>query len=376
MKVLRLDSAAEAARAGWDDLVEEGDLYYSAAWLAYLEQLYPGTQHLLIAVDSDGGIIAGLTCHTLPGDVRPLNDPLTVLTDGCGIASDAERKIRARLGPALLLGGRNAGTGRILVADHRGATSAGLALLAAAEDLARELGCRSVGINYALDTDNATRMLCAAAGYAEYRSGAYSRQDLRGHADVPQYLASLKGSHRKQVRVDRAGLDGSGWTFGLARLEPVHIGEILDLNMSNLEKYGAKSSRDSLRRLHGLALDVLPDRHVVSLARNPHGQLGGFAIFTLAGRNMYGRQGGFDYHLIGNLPVYFETVFYSPMDYAIRHRLDAIHQAVTGESTKSLRGFTQIPTWGYIRPLAAAHGLHPLFESPLPAGPVAGMTES
>jgi predicted N-acyltransferase len=87
--------------------------------------------------------------------------------------------------------------------------------------------------------------------------------------------------------------------------------------------------------------------HVVTA--RAEGVLRGYAAFIRMNNVLYSRDTGYDYTWKKGLPLYFEVVFYSPIELAMRYRCRMIDYSYGSDETKASRGCDLHPRLGYVK---------------------------
>jgi hypothetical protein len=247
--------------------------------------------------------------------------------------------------PGWLLGGRR--PGHSWIATSEGSEFSGTARVAVvreATDTLRRAGARTLLAPYVSDTRDGAAF--AASGYRAVPS--YSRWEL----DVPRggfedYVARLSSNGRKNVRRERRALERAGVVTSVVPLGEADLDEIVDLEVLGYERYASDFSRREAMGLHAAVQRHLPGSAWVALCRDGAGVLLAFAAMVVAGERGYLRQGGVDHERAGDLPVYFETTFYAPVEFAQRSGVTTLDLSITADEGKRSRGCREVRTTAY-----------------------------
>lgn len=358
LTIERAATAAELRAAGWDDLAGPGDLYLSADWLRLLETLQVGRPGYLLGRDARSSrLVAGLACYRLEAastasPFTRLDRFLLALPAIPGAIDHAEAEERAAsLLPTLLCGGRQIGLSRLLTAPAEpGRRPERVArMIAAAEELARGQGARSLAFLYVEGDDVALRTELAAAGFRELPSYGNHVLDVRW-ADFDGYLATLSGQRRHAVRRERRRLRNAGVDVSVRRLEQEDVPVLVELEAALAGRHGSARSRAQLRASLDAIAGRMPERSLLVLAR--HGGVArGFALFIRWQNELYARHTGFDYAFQGKLPLYFEVLFYEVAARAPALGLSRVYYGVTSGQAKLSRGCRPVPQLACVRAL-------------------------
>ncbi len=77
----------------------------------------------------------------------------------------------------------------------------------------------------------------------------------------------------------------------------------------------------------------------------------GFALVLRHQDRWYARQAGFDYEFKGNLPLYFEVVFYRLIELAAAAGVRVIHYGLGSRDAKQSRGCLSCAQYCFVLPL-------------------------
>ncbi|PCG84639.1 hypothetical protein CIB93_18310 [Streptomyces sp. WZ.A104] len=370
MAVRTYGTMAEAREAGWDELSPSWDLFHSADWLSLESEQTNLPPRFHLAGEEGCRPEAALAGFPLDEASEPwpfmrVDRTLAMLADRYGIPAPDGALAPERLLPSYLCGSRRVPDTLLLTAGY-GGTDRRRAhtgeLVAAAEEEARTQGSRSVAFLYVGEADPLREVL-RERGYAEFPTARYATLHLP-KPGFDAYLKTLPGVRRRKVVKERRLLDGSGLEYAVRPLTGDLIPELVPLMIKHGAKYGHAYTEEQLTRT--LELHV---RHCGSMlhactARSADGVLRGFSAFVQRGSRLYLRQTGYDYDWLGKLPLYFELIFYRPIEYAAGAGVTAVDYAVESEQTKLSRGCTLEQRYGYLKLFDASRQaeLEPLLE--------------
>jgi predicted N-acyltransferase len=212
------------------------------------------------------------------------------------------------------------------------------AVLDAAERDAGRAGLRSMSFLYVSRQDRNLAAALRRRGYRSFPTGRYAWLDVPAEG-FPGYLDSLPADRRRKVERERQRCADAGVTVRQRRPDADLLPRLAGLEMHLMRKYGTPwSAEASLRTLTATA-GRFGDRARVFVTEVA-GELAGFALFVEHRGHWYGRQTGYDYDVQGDLPLYFETVFYRPLQDAAAHGIRRIHFGLGSEEAKSFRNCT------------------------------------
>lgn len=334
--------------SAWDSLTGPGDLFLTRSWLKVVDNVTATPKWYISAHDETG--LAGATTAVIGTVESPwvLGRPDTVLQASARDGRPGAAELAAEwldpstaILPTAVLGGRHMGHSRVLLAERIRDQSDDAArimdqILAAAEAEARERGCRSASLPFVDVSDHLLSTVLASRGYRSHESGRYYYLDLP-HEGFDAYLSRF-GSHRRQrIRADRRRIADAGVAVRHAPLAEFDIDHLAALETQLLRKYG--HIWDPARSRHGLSqmLEVFGDAAVVDCAIQKN-QVVGFGASVSWRGELFPRHAGFDYGRQGNLPLYFETLYYALVDRAARSGLYRANYGMGSEEAKASRG--------------------------------------
>ncbi len=322
-----------------------GEAYYAATpWLLAAERTAPagGCRYLTVR-DADTGALRALTV----GHVLAADSPFAFSRPDAVF----ERRDPASLLPSLTLGGRNPSHSQVVVGrtlPPEVAAAARRAVLDLAEDAARVAGCRSLAVLYVDGSDPLDGML-AGAGWERTGSGPAAVLEVVG-TSFDDYLAGLPARRRETVRRDLRRCAAAGTEVVVRPLVESLVPDLISLETNLYAKYGTPYRPDVMLRLYG-SLAVAEPRSAYVVLTTVAGGLAGFALFFHWRDVIHARSTGYDYAVTRDVPVYFQTLYYALIEYAIRHDVRQIRYSTGLVEVKLSRGCTAMPQTAYVRDL-------------------------
>lgn len=384
MTSIVLPSIQDARQYGYDSLPDPDDLYHSPEWLAMDESIGIATPFSVISVPEGGARAAraatwGLVVEdTAFWPFMRIDHVLATLLDERQIVrTPATERMLAALMPNAYLGALRGGTTRLPVrADPDGpqALRAIEEVLAGTEEMARSAGVRSVAFFYVPPEDLTLRRALVQRGYTEFgpnHNVAVLR--VRGQT-FDDYLGGFGKRRRDSIRWERRKIAAAGVQIGCEELTSDLSRQMLPLEAQLYAKYGHHVYPEEMARiLHASVIKKYGGSAPVITARAA-GVLRGYAAFIQVNKALYSRDTGYDYTWPERLPLYFEVLFYSAIELAMKSGVREIHYSYGSEDTKVSRGCDLRPRLGYLKALdndAAAElaRLGPVLARPEAADP-------
>jgi hypothetical protein len=351
-------TAAGAERLGWDELRDPDDFFLSTRWLRVLAATVDVPLRYLVAARGDTGQ-AGLATALLDQSAPwLLGRPDTLLEHSlrqrwAGAANCAARLAGPPAGllPSLVCGGRHLGRTRAVYRPDT--TTAELAgLVAAAEDLARAGGARSVAFPYVDARDSRLREVLAGRGYLSHGSGSYSWLPVPA-GGLPAWLGTVSAHRQRRIRAERRRLAAAGIEVRIEPLTAAAIPRLATLEAALFGKYGIPGwSAARSEAVLWQVLDALGPDAQLSVARGD-GQVRGFGLLLRDRDQWHAHRAGFDYpyQRRHRLPVYFEVIYYHPVAAAPAEGIRTIHYGIGSEAVKRSRGCAASDQYAYLLPL-------------------------
>ncbi|MGW1022871.1 GNAT family N-acetyltransferase [Streptomyces sp. NPDC002577] len=357
--------AADLPHDAWPALLRPEDLFLGARWLEVAERTARADMRYFL-LEHGGTTVAGLAT-ALADTSAPwvLGRPDTLLEASAAAGRPGAREVLARLSgppadrllPTLVCGGRHMGRSRVPRLTGTGRAEV-TALVARAEEHARARGARSVAYPFVEESDEVLRHVLDERGYLSHVSGLYSSLTVKpGGFDA--YLDCVPSPRRRRgVRDDRRRIAEAGVTLRLAPLSAELIPRLGELEAQLMAKYDVAWTAAQTEQVLRETLDTFGANARTVLAE-ADGEIRGFCTLLSFRGHWYARQGGFDYAYQQHahrqkLPLYFETVYYFPVEAAARLGIEAIHYGLGSEEAKRSRGCTAETQYAYLLPLEEA----------------------
>lgn len=163
----------------------------------------------------------------------------------------------------------------------------------------------------------------------------------QGYRDFDDFLDTLLGKKRKNIRQERERVRRQGWQFRRVRGVEVQAAELELLHQCYVQTFLDKGntpalSRDTLQRWL-----AAPELGAVLVLAERDGQPRAMALLFSGGGRLYGRYWG----SLEDAPgLHFETCYYQGIEHAIADGLAVFEPGAQGEH-KLARGFVPVPTW-------------------------------
>jgi uncharacterized protein len=350
-----VDAAADVPDGAWDALLGPDDLFLSARWLRVVEGT-AGVPVGYLLQDTTQGITGGLATAVAHESVPWLSGRPDTLLERCvreKLPGAAEVRgalppdLTATLMPALVCGGRHLGRTRVLMRDDMADAAARLHdIVEAAERLGRERGARCAAFLYVDERDSALREVLGERGYVSHLSGYYSWLPVPP-SGLAGYLDTLSAHRARRIRAERRHVKAAGVGTSIEPLSSGLIPRMAELETALLNKYGMAWSPEQSASIFGRILDVFGGDAVVSTARLG-GALLGFGLLLRHGDQWYAHRAGFDYAARGSLPLYFEVLYYHPIEVAAAVGITTIHYGTGSAEAKRSRGCLAAEQFAYV----------------------------
>jgi len=184
------------------------------------------------------------------------------------------------------------------------------------------------------------------------RTGNQFHWTNHDYRDFDEFLAGLTSKRRKQIRRERRQVNEAGVTVRMvegAELAPRHWDAMYDFYRNTVRERGAMPYLS--REFFGHLAEHMAAQTVIAAAHDPGGEMVAGALYLKGSHTLYGRYWGASVFYEG---LHFETCYYQPIDYCVRHGLRRFEAGAQGEH-KLNRGLVPTPTY-------SAHWLaHPQF---------------
>jgi hypothetical protein len=342
----------------WELLDPSAPLPATAASLRAAEGRVPGEQ-LTFLIRENGSPVAGLygtvTTNVKPYEMFNLHQVVTG-TDSIFPWSDESRRERAALGAGRIPASWEPSL--IVMYPSYACLPVGPAaeveiyvesLVAAAVDWARDAGMRSVAFLYVSAQPN---LLSAVLRRTEFYRIPLSYNSILGitGSTFDDYLRALPAKRRRMIRWERRQLESSEITFSLRPL-PDCLDDVVRLRCALVRKYRGEVDDQSERQRLLHITKLLSDFEVGVFCAEYRHEVLGFSLF-------HGHQGvwypywtGTDYDHPRHRLVYFETLFYRPIQVAAASGVRAIEYGHGSWPVKRSRGCELVPLDGWVLPL-------------------------
>lgn len=353
---------AHVSRDWWDSLVHPS-AYLSYDWLRSRSGTIDGQPRFVGVSGGAGDPVLAFPAYLTDGSSHPGYDPARLLTvddlpdDDVQVEEGAPAAL-ADLRAALRSGA--VGKGLVVAAPGRmggvsyaanlspGARRDALTLAAAeVESQAADAGTRTVCWAYFVEgADDVLDQVLLERNYTRVVIGADCYLPLRWN-DFDEYLGSFRSRRRWAIRRELAAVDEAGVSI------VVHGPDVLDEELAALElqwrqKYGRQATLDQTMRDYRALREHIGGALHVFVARQG-GRAVGFTTFIENDGVWWARFPGFDYSTGHQLYLYFNLLFYHPIQAAMARRVKAISYSISSYETKVSRGCSLRHLLAYVR---------------------------
>lgn len=357
MMIRIYECAEQLDAAAWEAMAGNVDVALSHAGIRLAEQTAGVEMRYIVATAEDGSWVGGLPVALATSDSRwVLGRPDALLERARRDNEPVPPSVLDHFGespsallPSLLVGGRHMGNSGMLLAETAPVGTAA-ALLAAAEDIALQLGAHSTSAVFVSEGDKPFADALKTAGYAPFGTNRYSSMTLPS-GGFDGWLATFPKKKRWKIRDERRRISSAGFRSETILMADADLGRLADLETQLLRKYGHEWAPEHSVSTFERIVSVFGDDASVSVVEHG-GEVAGFVILLRLGSRWSARQVGFDYEAQGDLPLYFETLFYGPVESAQLHGVDRIDYGLGSEEAKVSRGCiaTTQRTWVKAQP--------------------------
>lgn len=361
MTSIHLSTIEDARPYGYDSLPAPDDLYHSSRWLKMDEAIGIARPFSVLSVPAGGRSPAqaatwGLVVEeTAFWPFMRIDFVLSKLLDERQVARTPgiERMLRALL-PNAYLGALRGGTTRLPVqadlTDLRAQQAIG-EVLEGVEAMARAAGIRSVAFFYVPPEDQVLRRSLLRRVYTEFGPNHNVAVFRVPGQSFDEYLSGFGKRRRDSIRWERRKIANAGVRIGFEELTSELSRQMLPLEAQLYAKYGHEVYPEEMARvLHESVIREYGRSAPVITARSA-GVLRGYAAFIQVNKALYSRDTGYDYLWPTRLPLYFEVLFYSAIELAMKSGIQEIHYSYGSEDTKVSRGCDLLPRLGYLKAL-------------------------
>lgn len=326
--------------AAWDAVQSPRGFYASTPWLRHAHATAnPAPWYATVA--GSAGLLAALPAYPLTAR----SPYLFCRTDK--VLEEIHRVAwTGDLMPTLACGGRNPAHTGVGVAPGVEPGPVLATVVAEVEARSRAAGLRSMAFLYVDEDDTALREVLDHSGYASTRS------DTAYVLDVPEsfaaYLMGHRHGRRNTIRREQRTLAAAGVTYRTEPLTDELADLVAPLELALYARHGTRPDAAAFRTvLRSIARHCAGIAYVVTAHLD--GRLAGFVLVFRWRGEVYARQVGFDYPLVGRLPVYFGLVYYELIRLAAGWGARRIHYSTGSGEAKQLRGCRGVGQWAYVK---------------------------
>lgn len=360
MQVSRVSDPRDLAEVGWDALLDVEDAFQTRAWLEVQTRIgHDVSVHVAgPAGRADAGLVTAWADEQTPWLLaRPDALLRRSREEGLPGAATAWPGSPDDVLPSLVCGGRH--LGRTRPVRRPGAPDAAVAaVVAAAEREAVDRGAHSVSFPH---VDERDEWLCALL---ESRGYSWHHAETLCWLDVPSdgweaYLAAMTQHRRRRVRLERRAVEEAGVVVRALALRDAPLERLGVLDANLLAKYGNPASPEGSTRSLKLLAEGLGDDALCVLAELDD-EVVGFGVVVRSrsrGReHWFGHRAGFDYEAQGDLPLYYEVLYYRVLELAAEHGVPVLNAGVGSAHAKQARGCHASRQRSYLRPTGVGSG--------------------
>lgn len=374
---MQLETITDPARLEperWDRLAHPS-LYLSSDWLRARSRTVKAAGRLALLSDRDGPLAAA-ACYLSDENAHPGYFPPRLLGIDCldeaALGSPAQAQalaqFRAQLkqgaadwSPSLVVAapGRYGGASFRAGLDAQAAARARAQLVEAIEDRAQRDAARSLCWLYLIEgEDPLLEAALAERGYGRLILDAECYMPLPWD-DFDGYLDSFRAEYRGTVKHEMAAFDAAGVQVELRGADA------LDAELAALErqwrlKYGRTPELEEIVADYDELRAHLSDRLRVFVAVQD-GRAIGFSVFLDDGETWYSRFGGFSYDE-GNLFLYFNLLFYRPLQAMIGRGVRVARYSLKSYEAKRSRGCLLRHVLAFVKPPPDWPSMRPVLD--------------
>lgn len=359
---------AAVGRDRWDSLVHPS-VYLSYDWLQARSRTIKGHPRFILVSAPNGEALLAAPSYLTDASSHPGYDPGRVLAMDDLEVADVEPEpngmralytLRAQLQrqagalrPAIVvsapgrLGGVSYAAGLVGEVKRQAVQAA----VAVAERQADADSARTVCWLYFVEgADEILNEVLCGHGYARVVVDAEAYLPVAWD-NFGGYLATFDSRHRIKIRHEMAALAAAGVRVDLRGPEVLGP-DLAKLEIQWRRKYGRKASlEETLADYASLREHVAPALRV--FVATQAGRAVGFTTFLEDRGTWYARFGGFDYSA-GKLYLYFNLLFYHPLQAAIERGISCVRYSLKAYESKRSRGCSLRNVLAYVR---VPHGL-------------------
>ncbi|MER6704947.1 GNAT family N-acetyltransferase [Streptomyces fumanus] len=349
------------SREWWESLSRPSP-YLGYDWLRARSATIHGEPSFLAVSGKDGEALLGAPGYVTDSSSHPGYRPAEFLLDEVEDEDVADRSgararlagIRQRLtaldsGKSLVFGapGRMGGVGYAARLSQAARAEVLDVAAAEAEKRAAAVSAGMICWVYALEgVDEALDQALRARGYARVSVGADCHLPIQW-GSFDEYLHSFSAKRRSSIVRERRAFAEAGVT--VERHGPGVLGpELAALELQWRQKYGRQADLDETVADYRKLQEHVGDALSVFVARQ-RGRTLGFMTFIVDGPVWWARFPGFDYSMAAEVYLYFNLLFYHPIELAIGEGVSSISYSMGSYETKCSRGCRPRHFLAYVR---------------------------
>lgn len=355
------DDPSGISREWWESL-SLPSAYVGYDWLRARSATIHGEPCFLGVSDRKGDAVLGTPGYITDGSSHPGYRPAEFLLDElpdedvaaqpggqAALADLRERLAVLNSGHSLVFGapGRMGGVGYAAGLSPAARVEAMGFAAAEAEKRAADVSAGMVCWVYALEgADGALDQALRGRGYARVSVGADCHLPIEWDS-FDNYLHSFSAKRRWSIVRERRTFAEAGVT--IERHGPEVLGpELAELELQWRQKYGRKADLSETISDYRELQEHVGDALSVFVARQ-HKRALGFMTFINDGPVWWARFPGFDYSMATQVYLYFNLLFYHPIELAISEGISSISYSMGSYETKCSRGCRPRHFLAYVR---------------------------
>jgi uncharacterized protein len=364
MRSLLLPTIAKAMEYGYGTLADPDDLYLSPQWLKVEEDTgLAQSSFYMLCLTGEGRSPAVAATWAFSVDeanwwpFMRIDMVLSKFLEERQVPQTPRtRKTLQSLLPNVVVGPSRGGTTSLRIhpsLSDEMAHDAVAEMLAGIEATARTRGLSSVALPYISAEDVPLRDVLREFGYIEFGPvHNVAALHIKGQS-FDDYVSGFDYRRQVSIKAERRKIADAGVQIGLEELNGGLSQEMMPLEAQLFARYGhPRYPIGLMTRQHAIVAKEYHGAAQVITARSA-GILRGYHSLIRTNNVLYSRDCGYDYTWKKNLPLYFEVVFYSTIELAMRTGIREIAYSFGAEQTKASRGCDLYPRLGYIKALDA-----------------------
>jgi hypothetical protein len=362
MRSLLLPSSAAATEYGYGAVADPDNLYLSLQWLKVEEDTgLAQSPFYVLCLTGEGRSPAVAAAWGFSVDeanwwpFMRVDKMISRLLDERQVpqASQTASLLQSLL-PNVFVGPSRGGTTSLCI--HQGlsdemAHSAVAEILAGIEAMARARGLSSIVLPYVSAEDMPLRDVLRESGYVEFGPvHNVAVLHVKGQS-FDDYLSRFDYRRQVSIKAERRKIAHAGVQIGIEELSADLSQEMMPLEAQLFQRYGhPRYPIGLMTRQHAIVAKEYRGATRVITARS-EGVLRGYHSLIRMNDVLYSRDCGYDYMWKKSLPLYFEVVFYSAIELAVRTGVREIAYSFGAEKVKVSRGCDLYPRLGYVKAL-------------------------